>query len=50
MSKKTGKRYSEEQIIRVWLQDYNAERPHLGYRHMGRCPIETVMQYSQLFA
>jgi transposase InsO family protein len=34
----------------VWLQDYNTERPHLGYRNMGRCPIETVMQYSLMSA
>jgi hypothetical protein len=32
------------------LQDYNTERPHLGYRNMGRCPIETVMQYSLMSA
>ena len=25
---------------------YNTERPHLGYRNMGRCPIETVIQFS----
>jgi transposase InsO family protein len=25
-----------------WLLFYNEERPHLGYRNMGRCPIETV--------
>jgi transposase InsO family protein len=34
----------------IWLQDYNTERPHLGYRNMGRCPIETVMQYSLMSA
>ena len=26
----------------VWLHEYNTQRPHLGYRNMGRCPIETV--------
>lgn len=30
----------------AWLHEYNAERPHLGYRNMGRCPIETIQQFS----
>jgi hypothetical protein len=30
----------------VWLREYNTERPYLGYRNMGRCPIETVTQFS----
>lgn len=25
-----------------WLAHYNTERPHLGYRNMGRRPIETI--------
>jgi len=25
-----------------WLEYYNYERPHRGYRNMGRRPIETV--------
>jgi transposase InsO family protein len=25
-----------------WLAHYNTERPHLGYRNMGRRPIDTV--------
>jgi hypothetical protein len=25
-----------------WLQYYNNERPHRGYRNMGRRPIETL--------
>jgi transposase InsO family protein len=28
-----------------WLAHYNTERPHLGYRNMGRRPIETVMSF-----
>ena len=28
-----------------WLVFYNTERPHLGYRNMGRRPIETVMSF-----
>ena len=26
----------------AWLVHYNTERPHLGYRNMGRRPIETI--------
>ena len=26
----------------VWLHDYNHERPHRGYRNMGRRPIDTI--------
>jgi len=29
----------------VWLHHYNHERPHRGYRNMGRRPIETINQY-----
>lgn len=29
----------------AWLKFYNTERPHQGYRNMGRKPIETIMQY-----
>ncbi|MGY6410453.1 MAG: IS481 family transposase, partial [Alkalilacustris sp.] len=29
----------------AWLVFYNTERPHLGYRNMGRRPIETVMSF-----
>ena len=25
----------------TWLHQYNHERPHRGYRNMGRRPIET---------
>jgi transposase InsO family protein len=28
-----------------WLVHYNTERPHLGYRNMGRRPAETVMSF-----
>ncbi|MGA0560799.1 IS481 family transposase [Larkinella sp. VNQ87] len=28
-----------------WLVFYNTQRPHLGYRNMGRRPIETVEQF-----
>ena len=29
----------------AWLVHYNTERPHLGYRNMGRRPVETVMSF-----
>ena len=29
----------------TWLNHYNTERPHLGYRNQGRRPIETVMSF-----
>ena len=29
----------------TWLHHDNTERPHLGYRSMGRRPIDTVMQF-----
>lgn len=28
-----------------WLVFYNTQRPHLGYRNMGRKPIETIDQF-----
>ena len=29
----------------AWLVHYNTARPHLGYRNMGRRPMETVMSF-----
>ncbi len=31
----------------VWLVQYNTERPHQGYRNLGRRPIETIQLYLQ---
>jgi len=31
--------------LEYWLRDYNTERPHIGYRNMGRRPLDTVMQF-----
>lgn len=31
-----------------WLRHYNYERPHQGYRNMGRRPIETIEVFKQL--
>jgi transposase InsO family protein len=28
-----------------WLEYYNEERPHLGYRNMGRCPLDAVNDF-----
>ena len=28
-----------------WLRWYNNERPHRGYRNMGRTPMESIRQY-----
>jgi hypothetical protein len=28
-----------------WLYYYNQERPHQGYRNMGRKPIEGIEEY-----
>lgn len=30
-----------------WLAFYNTERPHQGYRKMGRTPIETINKFVQ---
>jgi transposase InsO family protein len=29
-----------------WLLHYNYERPHLGYRNHGRCPIDTLKLFT----
>jgi transposase InsO family protein len=29
----------------AWLDYYNQQRPHLGYRNLGRRPIDTVSEY-----
>lgn len=28
-----------------WLVEYNTQRPHQGYRNMGKRPIETILSY-----
>ena len=32
----------------AWLVYYNAERPHQGYRNMGRRPLDTVAEFLAL--
>jgi transposase InsO family protein len=34
-----------QQDLDVWLVHYNTERPHQGYRNMGKRPIDTVSAY-----
>lgn len=29
----------------AWLVHYNTERPHRGYRNLGRRPIETIEEH-----
>ncbi len=28
-----------------WLRFYNEERPHLGYRNLGKRPLDTVCEF-----
>lgn len=34
-----------QQDLDTWLHHYNTERPHRGYRNMGRRPVETINGY-----
>lgn len=34
-----------QEDLDTWLVHYNTERPYLGYRNMGRRPIETIDLY-----
>ena len=34
-----------QQDLDGWLEHYNTERPHQGYRNMGRRPIDTINQH-----
>ncbi len=36
-----------QQDLDQWLIHYNTERPHRGYRNMGRRPIEAIKEYPQ---
>lgn len=41
---------SEEELqkdLDEWLKHYNYERPHQGYRNMGRRPIETIENFNK---
>ena len=31
----------------IWLHSYNYERPHQGYRNMGKRPIDTIRMFYQ---
>jgi len=42
LEKKLYESVSELQAdLDIWMHHYNYERPHRGYRNMGRKPIET---------
>jgi transposase InsO family protein len=34
-----------QEDLDAWLIHYNTERPHLGYRNMGKRPVETIDSY-----
>jgi transposase InsO family protein len=34
-----------QEALDTWLIHYNRERPHRGYRNLGRRPLDTVTQY-----
>lgn len=36
-----------QEDLDTWLVHYNTERPHQGYRNMGRRPVETVESFLQ---
>ena len=38
---------SLQKDLDAWLVHYNTERPHGGYRNMGKRPIETINIYLQ---
>jgi transposase InsO family protein len=44
-----GKFYESVEALQtdldIWLRYYNEERPHRGYRNMGKRPIDTVNEY-----
>jgi transposase InsO family protein len=44
-----GKNFTSLKTLRdafnEWLEFYNTERPHEGYRNMGQTPLQAVVQY-----
>ena len=34
-----------QEDLDMWLNHYNYERPHRGYRNMGKRPFETVKNF-----
>ena len=36
-----------QKALDIWLVHYNTERPHRGYRNLGRRPIETINLFIQ---
>ena len=31
-----------------WLKYYNEKRPRLGYRNMGKTPLETIQEFKHI--
>jgi hypothetical protein len=31
----------------LWLQFYNEQRPHLGYRNQGKKPLERILDFKK---
>ncbi len=31
--------------LNIWFKHYNEERPHRGYRNLGKRPIDTINEY-----
>ena len=46
----TKKLYETVEVLQTdldaWLVHYNTERPHQGYRNIGRRPIDTILSFS----
>jgi transposase InsO family protein len=38
---------SLQRNLDTWLEHYNTERPHQGYRNMGKRPVETIDSFSE---
>ncbi|MBE3590509.1 MAG: hypothetical protein IMW98_06775 [Firmicutes bacterium] len=36
-----------QEDLDAWLAHCNTERPHRGYRNMGKTPIDTINEYLQ---
>lgn len=43
--KRYGSIEALQQELDAWLKYYNGERPHRGYRNMGKRPVDTVTDY-----
>jgi len=39
-----------QQDLDQWLEFYNTERPHLGYRNNGKTPLQTLLQFVEILS